>query len=300
MPVPSDAEGATSIAFAGAQGAFANRHSMLQVLQWYKDRDTTALARAFRGKLVLVGVTAVEANATDIGPTPFSSGAPLVYIHANAVNSALRGRFLARVPAPVVVTLLILLGIALGVLYSRLSLGRAAIAAVVAVLGLAALNFGLFVLRDIDLPPLGALLVPPLTWAAVENAWRRDAERRSRERAKELDVARSIQQHLLPASSPHFAGLDVFGRNLPADAIGGDYFDWLALENDTLAVVVGDISGHGIPAALLMAHLRASFHAEAHSERAPEEIVATMNRSLARAAAPGKFATFFLGGDLRA
>jgi CHASE2 domain-containing sensor protein len=294
MRVPCDDEGATAIAFAGDQGAFANRHSMLQVMQWYRDGDTTSLAHAFRGKLVLVGVTAVEQNATDIGATPFSSGAPLVYIHANAVNSALRGRFLTRVPWPFVVLLLLVLGAGLGALYSRLSLGRAAAVALAALIGVAVLDYGAFVVADIDLPPLGALLVPPLAWGAVENAWRREAEHRARERAKELDVARSIQQHLLPAAPPRFAGLDVFGRNLPADAIGGDYFDWLALDDDSLAVVVGDISGHGIPAALLMTHLRASFHAEAHAGRAPEEMVATMNRSLARAAAPGKFATFFV------
>lgn len=295
LRVPCDEEGGTAIAFAGDQAAFRNRHSMLDVLNWYRERDTTSLARAFRGKLVLVGVTAVEQNATDIGATPFSSGAPLVFIHANAVNSALRGRFLSHPPAALVLMLLILLGAALGALYSRWSLGRAAIAAAVALVGVAALDFGLFAWRDVDFPPLGALLVPPITWAAVENVWRREAEQRARARARELDVARSIQQHLLPSAPPAFPGLDVFGRNLPADAIGGDYFDWLALDDDTLAVVVGDISGHGIPAALLMAHLRASFHAEAHPGRAPEEVVAAMNRSLARAAAPGKFATFFLG-----
>ena len=294
MLVPCDEEGATSIAFAGDQGAFKNRYSLLQVLQWYRNADTTSLARAFRGKLVLIGATAVEQHATDIGATPFSNAAPLVYIHANAVNSALRGRFLSRVPAGWIVLSLIALGLGLGLVFSRLSLARAALVALAALLGVAALDYGLFVFQDVDLPPLGALLVPPLTLAAVENAWRREAEHRARARAKELDVARSIQQHLLPSAPPELAGLDVFGRNLPAEEIGGDYFDWLVLDDEQLAVVVGDISGHGVPAALLMAHLRASFHATAHGGRSPEDIVTAMNRSLARAVSSGKFATFFL------
>jgi len=167
--------------------------------------------------------------------------------------------------------------------------------ALATLVGAAALDYGLFVFRDIDLPPLGALLVPPLTLAAVENAWRREAEHRARARAKELDVARTIQQNLLPSAPPEMAGLEVFGRNLPADEIGGDYFDWLELDDGQLAVVLGDISGHGIPAALLMAHLRATFHATAHGGRSPEDIVTAMNRSLARAVTSGKFATFFLG-----
>jgi serine phosphatase RsbU (regulator of sigma subunit)/CHASE2 domain-containing sensor protein len=296
MRVPSDDEGATSIAFAGDQEAFAHRYSFLQVLQWYQKDDTTALERAFRGKLVLIGATAIQEHATDIGATPFSSEAPLVYIHANAVNSALRGRFLWRAPAAWLALLLIVFGLALGLVFSRISLARATLVALVAMLAVAGLNYVLFVLREIDLPLMGALVAPPLTLAAVETAWRREAEHRARLRAKELDVARSIQQNLLPAAPPKLEGLDVSGRNLPADEIGGDYFDWLVLgDGDRLAVVVGDISGHGIPAALLMAHLRASFHATAETDRSPEEIVKAMNRSLARAATPGKFATFFLG-----
>ena len=295
MLVPSDDEGATSIAFAGDRDAFAHRYSLLQVLQWYRNDDTLALAHAFRGKLVLIGATAVEEHATDIGATPFSGAAPLVYIHANAVNAALRGRFLAHVPAPWIMLSLIALGLGLGLAFSQMSLARAALVALAALVAVAALDYGLFVFKDIDLPPLGALLVAPLTLAAVENEWRRGAEQRSRMRAKELDVARSIQQNLLPSTPPALAGLDVFGRNLPADEIGGDYFDWIALDDDKLAVVVGDISGHGIPAALLMAHLRASFHATAEAGRSPEDIVTTMNRSLTRATALGKFATFFLG-----
>lgn len=294
MEVPSDDEGATSISFAGDQGAFAHRYSLLQVLQWYRSNDTTSLARAFNGKLVLMGSTAVEQHATDIGATPFSSLAPLVYIHANAVNAALRGRFLKRLPAPWIVTSLIVLGLVLGFVFSRVSLLRAALVALGALVGVAALDYGLFVFADIDLPGLGAMLVPPLTLAAIGNEWRREAEHRARLRAKELDVARSIQQHLLPEAPPQLTGLDVSGRNLPADEIGGDYFDWLELEGGELAVAVGDISGHGIPAALLMAHLRASFHSAAESGRTPEEVVKVINRSLHRAATMGKFATFFL------
>jgi CHASE2 domain-containing sensor protein len=294
MRVPSDDEGATAIAFAGDQDAFAHRYSLLQVLDWYRNDDTLSLARAFRGKLVLMGTTAVEHGATDIGATPFSNAAPLVYIHANAVNAALRGRFLAHVPTPWIVVSLIVLGLGLGLVFSQVSIAGAALVAIGALLTVAALDYGLFVFKDIDLPPLGALLVTPLTLAAVGNEWRREAEHRARLRAKELDVARSIQQHLLPSTPPALTGLDVSGRNLPADQIGGDYFDWLVLDDDLLAVVVGDISGHGVPAALLMAHLRASFHATAEAGRSPEDIVATMNRSLSRATSLGKYATFFL------
>ena len=295
MRVPCDEEGATSIVFAGDQNAFKNRYPLLQVLQWYRDNDTTSLARAFRGKLVLMGATAIGQQASDVGATPYSSSAPLVYIHANAVNAALQGRFLRSVPRYGVIIGLIALGVAFGLLYTRLSLLRAGLVALGALLGIAAIDYGLFVFAAVDLPALGALLVPPVTWAAVQNAWRRDAEHRGRARAKELDVARSIQEHMLPSAPPKIEGLDVSGRNIPMESIGGDYFDWIPLEDGSLAVVVGDVSGHGIPAALLMAYIRASLHAVAQAGRSPQDMVESINRSLARATLPGKFATFFLG-----
>jgi CHASE2 domain-containing sensor protein len=307
MPVPSDRDGATSIAFAGDQSAFKNRYSLLQVLQWY-DKSTcdscsaetraaadSALAKAFRGKLILVGQTAIGSNAADIGSTPYSNASPLVYIHANAVNAALQGRFIWWLPAPWIVIALVLLGLGIGLVSSRLSLANSALAVLGTLIVIAGIDQAAFVLKLLDLPPTALLIVPPLTLVVVEVQWRRMTEHGARMRAKELDVARTIQQNLLPSSPPAVAGLDVSGRNIPADEIGGDYFDWLELEDGQLAVVVGDISGHGIPAALLMAFLRASFHATAQADRAPEDIVSSMNKSLARAATPGKFATFFLG-----
>lgn len=299
LKVPADEEGATSIAFAGADSAFKNRYSLLQVLQWYGDDrtppDSAALRKAFDGKLVLMGSTAAEQMATDIGPTPYSPAAPLVYIHANAVNAALNGRFLWKLPTFWAALGLVLLGLGIGLLCWWLPFDRAIIASGLVLLAMAGLNYVLFAYADADLPPTAALTVPVLTVFAVEVAWRNQAELRAKLRAKELDVARTIQQNLLPAEPPKVDGLEVAGRNIPADEIGGDYFDWLELEDGSLAVVVGDVSGHGIPAALLMAFLRASFHATAQADRSPEDIVASMNRSLSRAATPGKFATFFLG-----
>lgn len=303
--VPVDAEGSASIAFAGDRGAFAHRYPMLQVLQWYRDGDTTSLRRAFAGKLVLVGVTAVEQVATDLGATPFSVATPLVYIHANAVNAALQGRFLGRVSGWTLLPPLLLAGLLLGAALAGLPLARSALLAGGAVVAIAALDMGLFLFADLDVPPTAALLLPPLAWIVIEARRRNAAEQHVRERAKELQVARDIQQHLLPAGPPAVAGLDCWGTNVPAEAIGGDYYDWVPVGDDRLAVVVGDVSGHGVPAALLMSHLRASFHAEARPGVAPREVLAAVHASLCRAATRGKFATFFLamlsrdGGELR-
>lgn len=292
--VPTDAEGTTSIAFAGDRASFPHRYSMLRVLQWYRDGDTTSLARAFRGKLVLVGVTAQEQVATDIGATPYAAAAPLVYIHANAVNAALQGRFVAHVSPWAMAPLVLLVALVAALAFAWLPLLRGASVALGGTLLLGVADLAVFTFADLDVPPTGLLLAPVLTWLTIEAVWRTLAERRAAAHARELQVARTIQQQMLPSTPPRSEVLDVAGLNEPADAIGGDYFDWVPVGGDQLALVVADVSGHGIPAALLMAHLRASFHAEAKPGVAPEAIVAAVNQSLTRAAAPGKFATFFL------
>ena len=292
--VPQDRNGATEIVFAGDRPAFAHTISMLRVLQMYRDRDSVRLAREFKGKLVVVGVTAVGEVAADVGSTPFAEATPLVYIHANAVNAALTGRFLRRPSAWWIALALLLLGTALGAVLSRLPLGVSAIVAGGMVVALAGADYAAFAWADLDVPPSGALLLPPLVWIGVQGSLRRRADRRERERTRELQLARSIQQHLLPSEPPQSAEFEVFGVNLPAEAVGGDYFDWLLVGEDSLAVVVGDVSGHGVPAALLMSHLRASFHAETRPGREPRDIVQSIHDSLARAIEPGKFATFFL------
>ena len=293
--VPVDAEGTTRLRFAGDRAAFRHTVPLLQVLQWYRDGDSTALRRAFAGKLVLVGVTAVEQVATDLGATPFASATPLVYLHANAVDAAVRARFLVR-PSPwLLAPLLLRAGALFGAALAGLPLAHSGALAGGSVAALAIADLASFAFAGVDVPPTAGLLLPPLAWIAIE-AWRRVvAEQHVRERARELQVARDIQQHLLPAGPPDVPELDCWGINVPAEAIGGDYYDWVPVGPERLAIVIGDVSGHGVPAALLMSHLRASFHAEARPGSAPSDVLAAVHASLCRAATRGKFATFFLG-----
>ncbi|MHC4849564.1 MAG: PP2C family protein-serine/threonine phosphatase [Planctomycetota bacterium] len=86
-----------------------------------------------------------------------------------------------------------------------------------------------------------------------------------------LAVAGSVQRDLLPKTPPEFPGLDVYGANEPYEQIGGDYFDFLDLRpwgDQRLAAVVGDVVGHGIAAALLMATARA--HVRSRAQPLPE------------------------------
>lgn len=113
---------------------------------------------------------------------------------------------------------------------------------------------------------------------------------------KSLAVAREVQQQLLPREAPVVEGIDIAGLSLYCDETGGDYFDFLDLRNvgrQAVGAVVGDVSGHGVAAALLMATARALLHGALTARSSPSEIVAVLNRHLAADVRPGYFMTLF-------
>ncbi|UCF78188.1 MAG: CHASE2 domain-containing protein [Candidatus Eiseniibacteriota bacterium] len=297
--IPVDRQGATSIDFAGDRDAFARRYSMLEVLQWCTAGEYARLQKAFDGRIVLVGSTAVGQVATDVGSTPFSTTTPLLLVHANAVDALLSQRFLVRPSSAVYLLVLAGLSIVLGCLLASLSLPWAISTVALFLLGFAGVDLAFFAARGVDLPPTLALLLAPITYTAIGTYQYVFLQRKARERQKELEIAREIQRRLLPSSPPDVPELDVFGVNIPAQEVGGDYYDWIPVGEDSLVVTLGDVSGKGVAAALLMSHLRASLHAETHEGVSARSVAGAMNISLLRATEPERFATLFLAGISR-
>jgi phosphoserine phosphatase RsbU/P len=96
----------------------------------------------------------------------------------------------------------------------------------------------------------------------------------------QLELAQEIQSRLLPAVAPRVPGYDLAGASLPAYDIGGDYYDYIPLAHDRLAVVVADVAGKGIPAALMMATFRALLRTHLRADLDLLELVDAVNRSL--------------------
>jgi len=117
------------------------------------------------------------------------------------------------------------------------------------------------------------------------------------ERKKSLELAAEVQKSLLPQKSPQIRGLDIAGRALSCDEIGGDYFDYLPGLNcpdGHLGIVVGDVTGHGVDAALLMTTARAFLRMRAAQCGDPSQIITEMNRHLALDVLnTGRFMTLF-------
>jgi sigma-B regulation protein RsbU (phosphoserine phosphatase) len=111
----------------------------------------------------------------------------------------------------------------------------------------------------------------------------------------ELEAAHEIQMHMLPREIPQVKGLKVSCAWQPAQSVGGDYFDVLALAPGQMGVCLADVSGKGITAALLMANLQAVVRGFAPSCSGPGALCEKLNEVLCRSVAPGKFVTLFYG-----
>jgi hypothetical protein len=111
----------------------------------------------------------------------------------------------------------------------------------------------------------------------------------------DLEQAAGIQRNLLPKTGPRMEGFDISGINVPCYEVGGDYYDYLSIDADRLIVVIADVSGKGISAALLMASLRASLLAEIRSDYALDRLAARLSDFVYASSGPSSFVTFFFG-----
>ena len=149
-----------------------------------------------------------------------------------------------------------------------------------------------------DVQLLGS--VATQTGLALENSHLTEAiasEVAQRERLnRELEIAREVQERLFPQSYPAVPGLDLAGRCRPAQGVGGDYYDFLELPDGCLGIGIGDVSGKGIPAALLMASLQASLRGQTISG-APDlaKLMTNVNRLIYETSPSNRYATFFYG-----
>lgn len=129
----------------------------------------------------------------------------------------------------------------------------------------------------------------------VENVRLYEEEQEYKAMRKEMDLAAGIQKKLLPSTPPDIKGYSIYGRNVTAKSVGGDYFDYIKVNNDQCALCLGDVCGKGLPASLLMSNLQAILHGQILHSLSPGEILKLANIQLFRNTGPEKFATLFLG-----
>ncbi len=112
---------------------------------------------------------------------------------------------------------------------------------------------------------------------------------------KEIEIAASIQRRLLPKEIPALPGYEIDAVARPSRQVGGDYFDIIRLSDSAFALVVADVSGKGVPAALLVSTLHASLHAYIEGTVRLPELVKKLNGVVYRNTEPERYITFFIG-----
>ena len=115
---------------------------------------------------------------------------------------------------------------------------------------------------------------------ALRNAGQAEKLIQAKEHEKEMQIAKTIQLGLLPTRAPDITGISLVGTCVPAREVGGDYYDFLTHGANVLDLVIADVSGHNVGAALIMAETRAFIQAEAKNIQSPREILSSLNELL--------------------
>jgi len=130
---------------------------------------------------------------------------------------------------------------------------------------------------------------------ALESARLHEAELAMQRIAGELEIAQGIQQGLLPRGMPDVPGWELCGRTTPTREVGGDYYDVVALDGGRVGLLIADVAGKGIAAALLMANAQATFRNRSLEIDDPAELICKMNDHVTRNFADDRFITLFYG-----
>ena len=130
---------------------------------------------------------------------------------------------------------------------------------------------------------------------AIEQARLIESQIENERMQEALEVARNIQMSLMPDEAPAVDNFDIFGYSVACDETGGDYYDFVEFSDGRLGIIVGDVSGHGLGAAMFMATARASMRSIMMTEDDPAKILYQVNNRLAWDMSDESFMTLFFG-----
>jgi sigma-B regulation protein RsbU (phosphoserine phosphatase) len=131
--------------------------------------------------------------------------------------------------------------------------------------------------------------------AALENERLFTEEIEKKRLESEISIALEIQKNLLPKEPPITENFDIYGFSLPTYQVGGDYFDYIKIDENRLLLAIADVSGKGIPASLIMANTQAALRVLARNKIDPVSIANQINSLLYENTSPDKFVTCFFG-----
>jgi len=258
--IPINSHGEMALNFYGPISTF-KLYSYVQLLHEYDkslEEGSGSILEDLRDKVVFVGHMAT--GSVDLRITPFSNSFPAVGGHAIALSNIIDRDLIRRAPAACNILVIVFVSLSLGLLSRR---GKKMLVNLAIMLSLffayAAFGFFSFIFLKFwihTFTPLTAIL---LTYVVIAVNHYEAVRYEKRILENELLIARKIQQSFLPKSYPDVPFLEFAARCNPAKHVGGDLYDFAALGDDKFGVVIGDVSGKGVPAALYMARAISEF-----------------------------------------
>lgn len=295
LRIPLDENSNMIINFSGKWKDSYAHYSYVDILQSFfaKDNGQKPILdmRIFKDKICIVGLTAT--GTVDLHPNPFETLYPGMGIHAEVFNSVLNRRFITRVSKEANLAILILLGIVTALLTLRLKPLNSiflVMALVAFYSGTAVMVFKLFGLWiDLFYPVLiVSLLCLSLIFYKYITEWKHRLMLEN-----ELEIAKKIQDSFLPKKLPEVKGLDIAVVMFTARKVGGDLYTFVEFGEDKLGVMMGDVSGKGVPASLFMAMVTGAFKFYAASDAKPSDVLCDLNNKLCRESSSNLFVTMF-------
>lgn len=299
--LPVDGDGMFLINYPGKWTKTFRHYSFVDILVSFEktvmgEKPRINLAE-LNGKICIIGLT--EAGGVDIRANPLETAYPMVGAHASILNSIIQNKYLVRAgrAANLILLLVLCLPIAFfahrGRPLSGLAFFVSAVAAFIFSGFLLFIFFGLWI--DMFYPVALAIAVYLGT-----TVYKYLVERRNRLLLdKELSIAKKIQMDFLPQSVPQFKDMEVATSIDTAKAVGGDLYDFADFVNikpvaqKKLGIMIGDVSGKGVPAALFMARAIADFRHYSGDNTKPSEVLDELNKQITLNYKAGLFITMF-------
>jgi len=249
-----------------------------------------------KDKLILIGITAT--GGEDFWSTSISPLYPGIGIRAAAVNTILQRDFLHRIGRFTNFIILLLLGISLGVVVPKRNPFQGLLYFAILAGGLILLAIAIFALFNLWMALATPLILISAAYLAITLNQFVIARFEKGLIEQELKIASRIQQSILPQHLPQAVGVEVGVKCVPAKQVGGDFYDFIKflydvvkLKEDRLGIVIGDVSGKGVPAALFMAKVMADFRGLSHDCNEPSEAMTAINDRLVEEGVSGMFVT---------
>jgi len=281
LSLPLDSSGYFLINYPGKWVKTFSHYSYYRILKVYSDikkglkpKDSLDF---LKDKICVIGMTA--AGTTDLKPVPLESNYPMVGLIAGMLNSFLTKKFISPVSsAGNIFIALTILSLSL-----IICLNFTALKSLLLSLGLGAgyfladyLLFDRGIYADLFLP----LLVIILSYISVLVYRFFQESRRRQLLEKEIDIARQIQESFLPKIPETLPGIELTAFMKPAKFVAGDLYDIVDLGKGKTGILIGDVSGKGVPASLIMAQTISLFRVFARESLSPEEVFDKLNKEL--------------------